>query len=406
MADAQLKAKSRASKDKSVLEKDAAKATEERSMQREKQQATKSSNMAASSDTSTAGQKDKPSGSSTPVTGEQFKEFMREMKEMAQAMHTLTQGCVAASRSQSEPDAYYHDYDDNSYYDEESLVGFDDDGNPVHAQKATEADTAQVEDVSSNKKRRVLQKLKEEASSEEPKGPKIDDDLAENVTKFMRNKPEEAKVKAVYEKYRPPENCPGLEQVKVNELVWRKISHDARTNDLKFQRVHLSLIKGVTAFVQCWDTLLASYDAEQGTLPVEAFDNITDGAIHALRAFGAANYELNMRRREMIRPAIVTDFNIVCSTSAPFTSLLFGEDVEKTFKDIADVNRLTNQVFPSTSHSTAGEQSYRGRGRGRGRGRAQYSDRGRGRGRSFFPRGRGRSRGTFGNQAPFNPTKE
>ena len=51
-------------------------------------------------------------------------------------------------------------------------------------------------------------------------------------------------------------------------------------------------------------------------------------ALDAIALFGAANYELNIRRREKIKNEMNDDYGHLCSPTLPFTDILFGDDVE------------------------------------------------------------------------------
>ena len=46
----------------------------------------------------------------------------------------------------------------------------------------------------------------------------------------------------------------------------------------------------------------------------------------AIALIGAANFELNMRRREQIKPELNEDHKNLCSSSVPFNDSLFGND--------------------------------------------------------------------------------
>ena len=318
------------------------------------------------------------------------------MTQMAQAISAMSQTLsqfMAQSTYQDDDDAIL--YDDEFDYDqveaidestESELLGFANDGTPVtRPKRASES----KENELPSKKQKILEKMKTEATSDEPKGPCINQLLADNVTNFMRNKPDETKLSKTMEEYLPPDNCPGLENIRVNESIWRKIPHDAKTQDLKMQKVHAALIKGTSALVKMVNLLLNDWDADSGTLAENSFQSIMENATNSLKILGSCNFELCMRRREFLRSAISPDFAHLCSASAPYTSKLFGEDVLKTIKELSDVNKVTNQVF----HRPYGF-AYRGRGRGRGRGTKTEA----GKGGPFKTRGRGR-----GQRRPYRP---
>ncbi len=53
-----------------------------------------------------------------------------------------------------------------------------------------------------------------------------------------------------------------------------------------------------------------------------------------------ANYQLNMRRREMIKHDINPNFRHLCDTAVQFTEQLFGDDLPKQVKDMSEVNKV------------------------------------------------------------------
>ena len=208
--------------------------------------------------------------------------------------------------------------------------------------------------------KRFLTKMNAEAAFGEQKGGDINDELANNITAFMRSKPEEGKLRELYDALPPPANCPGLEKILVNEDIWSRIPSDARSSDVKHQRVQTAMVKGVTAVAHMCEVLLKSWDQDTHTLQESKFEDVMDFATKAFKAFGAANFELSMRRRESLRSAIAKDYAHLCAPAVPFTDKLFGDDVTKVIKDISDNNRLNKRAF---------EHQNRKAGRGRARGR-------------------------------------
>ncbi len=82
-----------------------------------------------------------------------------------------------------------------------------------------------------------------------------------------------------------------------------------------------------------------------------------------------------------MRPHIASDFGHLCAQKTPYTDFLFGDDVTKQIKDIAEDNRLAGKLSLSNNL----KWNF-----GRGRPRA-----GRGRGRAIGGRFRGRGCGRF-----------
>jgi len=232
-----------------------------------------------------------------------------------------------------------------------------------------------------NKRQKFLSMMSAEAQYIDPKGDNIDVDLANNITSFMRSRPDEQKIKELYDSLPAPANCPGLEKIVVNENIWARISSEARSHDVKLQRVHVAMMKGTTAVAMLCNKLLAAWDAESHSMSEEELSGIMDLTTKAFRAFGAANFELTMRRREAMKSTISGDFLHLCAPSVPFSNKLFGDDVTKTIKEISDDNRVNKRAFMSGGKyksKSGGAREYHpyrrgGRDRGRPQSRQSYN---------------------------------
>ena len=63
----------------------------------------------------------------------------------------------------------------------------------------------------------------------------------------------------------------------------------------------------------------------------------------AIALIGAANFELNMRRREQIKPELSKDYKNLCSSSVPGNDSLFGNDsaLSKQLKDLSGATKVS-----------------------------------------------------------------
>ena len=57
-----------------------------------------------------------------------------------------------------------------------------------------------------------------------------------------------------------------------------------------------------------------------------------------------SNTELNLRRREALKPELHTSYRYLCAPSNPITTELFGDDLPKAVKDITHTNRITSKL--------------------------------------------------------------
>ena len=94
--------------------------------------------------------------------------------------------------------------------------------------------------------------------------------------------------------------------MRVNQHIWDNLQPNTRSQDLRLQKVHTALIKGMAAIVRATDTALAHVT----TLP-EIVESMTD----AIALCPHANSELNIRRKELIKPDLHEDYKHLCSAS-------------------------------------------------------------------------------------------
>ena len=190
---------------------------------------------------------------------------------------------------------------------------------------------------------------------------KVDETLAANITDLFRNGMNEDQYSEMVkdENNSRPENCEGLQVVKTNQLVWDIISPEAKTNDRKMQNVETSLIKGSVILTKVADKL-ASLENELDVPQKEKLGKIIDECNDSLALFGQANRQINLTRRDLIKPELRYEYLHLCAQSVPFTSLLFGDDISKTAKEIEDCSKIGNKLLYNNRGS-----SYRGRSRGR-----------------------------------------
>ena len=55
-------------------------------------------------------------------------------------------------------------------------------------------------------------------------------------------------------------------------------------------------------------------------------------------------YELNLCRRELIRPDLNDQYRQLCNSQTPISKLLFGDDLLKVVKDITESNKVSQKL--------------------------------------------------------------
>ena len=112
---------------------------------------------------------------------------------------------------------------------------------------------------------------------------------------------------------------------------------------VKLQKVQPHIVKGVTLRVNIIQALLqAKEKIPNDSLNVE---DLLKVGTDAIALFGAANSEINMRRRDGIKHDL-NDYRHLCSPTVRFTDFLFGDDVE-----------LSKQLQPNQKRLARSSQS-------------------------------------------------
>ena len=212
------------------------------------------------------------------------------------------------------------------------------------------------------------------------KGPGLSAKVAEVIGKMLKNKMSEDKIKEKAQKYLRPENCELLQSTRVNQLIWGKLRPTTRNRDVKLQKVQTLIIKGMIALGQGAQHILDAPGIDKSTVH-EIFD--------ALALMAQGNLELNLTRRELIKPDLHKDYQNLCCSDVPITSMLFGDDITKHLKELSETSKLGSKM---SRGSGLRYRPYNQRGRYyRGRGRAPassfLSQRGRSWGHVYKPRG-------------------
>ena len=172
----------------------------------------------------------------------------------------------------------------------------------------------------------------------EHKGAEINTNLAAIVSKLLKEKTAEDKLTEIKKRNPAPKNCERLAETRVNLPIWNNLSEKARSADIKLQKVQKSLVKGATAVVGVVNNLITVPGMPSKN---EFVNNLMDGVF----LLANANMELNVRRREALRPELHASYRYLCAPSNPISSeFIFGDDLPKAVKDITDTNRITSKL--------------------------------------------------------------
>ena len=232
-------------------------------------------------------------------------------------------------------------------------------------------------------------------------GPPVNEQLAGTINALASGKIMPEKLEEKLKKYAKPKNCSSLGLTKVNPEIWAFLKTPTRARDVKFQRIQGYITNALITITLATDQLLNARSKSNDSIDSTQLIKLL---VDAVAFLGAGNAQLNVRRRDLIRPDLSPKYAPLCSSQIKSTSLLFGDDLVQACKSIQETNKLGSKVYGFDQ---------RGRRRG-GNARAYSSHYGQGdfrgyRGRSqqrspYYRRGRSNFRTQFGQPPQASPS--
>ena len=181
----------------------------------------------------------------------------------------------------------------------------------------------------------VLGELSKLYESEGTVSDPINAKLASLVDKMVKTSLSEEKIKEKHEKYNRPENCENLINTRVNPEIWSKVRSNTRSRDLKMQKLE--------TFVKMSDKLL-ELKSNSNSASESDVSEFLQLSLDSLALMGHSINEVNIKRRELIKPDLNDQFKQLCGWHTPVTKLLFGDDLPKSVKEISETNKVGVKV--------------------------------------------------------------
>ncbi len=133
-----------------------------------------------------------------------------------------------------------------------------------------------------------------------------------------------------------PDNCKHLTSVLANEEIWDLMARKTKTVDLAFQKVQEQLDQGLSALTILADQLLKDIQNSKTTDTAAVFDGIA--------LVGSANWNITMKRRELIKPDLSPPYTRLCKENIKPSTKLFGDDLSKHVKELAAARKAGQQM--------------------------------------------------------------
>ena len=151
----------------------------------------------------------------------------------------------------------------------------------------------------------------------------VDQTLDENVTDLFHNGMNEEQYNELTKDdvNGRPDNCTGLTVVRTNQLVWDLIAPSTQQIDKKLQYIEKSVIKSAIIMTRTVNDMAKDESCGNSQL----IDNCND----SLALLCHCNRQINLLRRDLIKPDLCWDYVHLCAHSLPYNNFLFDDDVSK-----------------------------------------------------------------------------
>ena len=281
----------------------------------------------------------------------QLKDLQRQsLSSMNQMISTMTSAVETFTQARTSRKRKRDEMSESESSDQEDLNEYDLNdpgmaGNPPGDISSQVNDLLQSTESSKNcsKADEVLGELSKLYEAEGTVSDPINAKLASLVDKMVKTSLSEEKIKEKHEKYNRPENCENLINTRVNPEIWTKVRSNTRSRDLKMQKLETSLLKSMIPIVKMSDKLLElkSTSTSASQSDVSEFLQLS---LDSLALMGHSINEVNIKRRELIKPDLNDQFKQLCGSHSPVTKLLFGDDLPKSVKEISETNKVGVKV--------------------------------------------------------------
>ena len=212
---------------------------------------------------------------------------------------------------------------------------------------------------SSNPPDEFLSSIMDEYGDEDNTDKPVSSQIAKLVDKMLVSKMTKDKVREKTSAQKRPQNCELLTITRVNPEIWGKMKPATKAFDIKLQRIQNCTVKGISSLVKALDLLIKTKNQakNQQEPSIQVLGELSRMIGDSLPLLCLGNYQLNLRRRELIKPDLNKQFEALTST-APVSKLLFGDSLADQVKEIVNTNRLAGRVAHTQRQNVNPVQSY------------------------------------------------
>ena len=161
---------------------------------------------------------------------------------------------------------------------------------------------------------------------------------------LMSSRLDNKKRESLCEKHIIPENTRLLDVPKVNEEIWRVLSLDARSKDVKLQKVQSNCLRAIVPVVRAIDHLVKNQSQTDQVCIVTLL-------VYSLALISCASSDMNSWRRDSMKKELNHEYTALCSQQNPVTEYLFGDNITEQLKTITETNKIGLKVRPQKQFS-------------------------------------------------------
>ena len=178
----------------------------------------------------------------------------------------------------------------------------------------------------------------------ERKGPPLNQKLTKIFQDLIWNNTKPEKIENLLKSVLPPENIEGLEPNKVNIEIWRTISHQTKSADLKLQNMQALVQKSFAVIANMADDLYKNRTEKDEKVISQTIKDSIRKCADAAVFLGKINQDILNLRREKIAPELNQNYKQLTFKTEDHPKLLFGDGLPKTIKDISETNKVSQSL--------------------------------------------------------------
>ena len=129
----------------------------------------------------------------------------------------------------------------------------------------------------------------------------------------------------------------------MNPGISAELKPNTRSRNIRLKKVHSAHMKSMIPLAMLASTLHEARSREKKEWKVD-LDACVQYAVDAIAVLSYSNLLLNVRRRESIRSDLHPSYRPLCSKQVPITNYLFGDDLQKSMREIKEVNQVSRDL--------------------------------------------------------------